>query len=452
MPDLQPDTSIYHNMVQPANPLTTAESLIGVKNALQQQQALQMQNKLTQGQLGIGQYIKTNTDPQTGKVDANKFLSDVSQDPNTAIVFPQAMEIANKLNEAVPAGVNPDGSPKMAARQNVNAALNPAGPPQPPPLAPQQIDQYHDHMQTMQDTLQGLLNKPDLSMGDVIGAAGDLIGSGHISPQEAAAELSQMPSGPDMGNGTNLKQALQDQFNKITANRATLTATYGPKSQSAPAPTANDANFPTIQTGVPVGYGEKQAASRERINQVQNDATNYGQKDAVLSQIEDLSKSGTPSGTAIANIYANMAKTGIAPEGITKEAANMQVMAKYMAQAALASGMPASDARLSALQDANTHPEQLPQAIQALVPFLRATNESSKLKQKFYNSQVGAGLDPDKEIQAKQLWDENYDPRLVELSQLPASERPAYYAAHPELQALLPKYKQLKQMGVISGQ
>lgn len=201
---------------------------------------------------------------------------------------------------------------------------------------------------------------------------------------------------------------------------------------------------------MPAGFQEKQQASRERINAVQNDATVANKTIPVLDEINNISKGGALTGQASGKIYSYLASHGFAAPGITDETQKLQEIGKYMAQAAIAGGLPASDARLEALNTANTHTEQLPETIQALVPFLRAQFQGNVEKQKFYNSHLKGSLDPDKEVAIKAQWDNNYDPRWLIFDELPprSKARGEFLHKHSDLLDKLDQYENLNAMGV----
>lgn len=78
------DTSIYKNQTPPLNPLTAFGQVVGIANAQGQNRLLQQQQDL---RAGMGDAIRGAVDPETGKVDTNKLLATVGQDPRTAWNF-----------------------------------------------------------------------------------------------------------------------------------------------------------------------------------------------------------------------------------------------------------------------------------------------------------------------------------------------------------------------------
>lgn len=422
---------IYNNVWKPdpMQGVTLQEKYLAIRNAAVQNQLLQQQQKsalmdlLSKQALASG--VQQNTDPNTGMLNTSGLNAFTAARGNVNQL--QQIQQTNALNAPNQLFMDPKTKQiTYASPQVISHEYNPGNPQQ----SQDQVDRAHEQLDYLGNKADELLALPDsdLTLGKVQSSIAD-IGAEHtvsngrrgIPYQSGGAEL----AGPDFPRGgpngeppqpQELRQYIQNHRDKFAGAKQLLNQQHGPHSSQ----------YPTHVMAVPPGYENVLQDAQGHVAQVRNARENVGNINAVLSEIEQLSKEGTPSGTAIADLEKRMAQSGFAPENITQEGANMQVMSKYMEQAALASGMPSSDARLAALHAANTNPEQLPQAIQALVPFLRAANEGSRTKANYYDHVIGNTLDYDKINQARNEWSNNYDPRGILLDQLSKEEKSKY--------------------------
>lgn len=371
-------------------------------------------------------------------------------------------------------------------------------------FSPEAVQQAHDKVGALEGAATELANNPNPNRKDAIGTFSDLISSGHLKPQEAIQVMSDpkdpLPDEPSQIQAWAVRHAQQLGQKKqllethapisqapssnITANSPTPPVspafangmkpvndlndilhnpesvpgyhepgTHQQSSMTNPAAPTNQQSSqngsPGITMGTPVGYEQKLAASRERINNVQNEASSVPQQNAIFDQISNLSKSGAPTGDIEAKTYKLLSEKGLV-DPTSKPEQQREEITKYMEQAALAAGMPSSDARLAAVHGSNVNENQLPGAIQSLVSFLKASNQGKVLKQAYYNKVLGGSLNPDQEVEAKQKWDENYDPRIIEFQSLPdTAAKKAYLSDHPDFKSLIPKMKILQQLEVI---
>lgn len=159
------DTSIALNANAPApvNPLQTALQVAQFRaynaNGLQAQQSLAANR-------AISSAYQQATDPTTGKVDNNKLMGIISQDPDAA----------NKLGEVV---------------QSINTQKQ-----QEATLDGTRLDQAQKAQGALRSGMGSLLTKPDLSPGDIQGFVGTMVKAGAIPQQVADAELQSMPQDP----------------------------------------------------------------------------------------------------------------------------------------------------------------------------------------------------------------------------------------------------------------
>lgn len=98
--------------------------------------------------------------------------------------------------DASPYAANPAPNPLNQLQQTMgiantaaqNRAINTG-------IEREKLDIANKHFDELQGYLGSLLAKPDLSSGDIISTMSDLVATKRLSPQEAAVELSKMPSG-----------------------------------------------------------------------------------------------------------------------------------------------------------------------------------------------------------------------------------------------------------------
>lgn len=435
------DTSFYPTaQPQPFNPLTTIQGYAGAAHAMGENQLLQQQIR---GRAALGKAVQASTNPSTGQVDTNKLTSLVSQDPDASWMALQVQgESENNNRLTTYQGKNAQGIPTQmqAPLPQVMGMGNPAQQAQGQQSAPSQdtIDGWHKHLGTVAEILDTVDN-PDVQQKDLIRATADAVGhpDAQVNSTDGAVLLSGLPHGP---NGTpapsqqlqgfvqNKKQQVQQLQQHLNANYPSsdqLAAQHHPPLQLDINP-PQDHSTPGSPVANPTGYESNLHPLQQHYNDVRNDANSVGQQNAILGNILGLSKAGAPTGTMVGKTYQYLAEHNLATPGITKSAEQLQEITKYMAQAAISAGMPGSDSRLEALQDANTHPEQLPGTIQSLIPFLEAVNNGKVARAKYYEATDPTGSDPNKIQQAQMTWNQHFDPLLLELQQLQKSDPAAF--------------------------
>jgi hypothetical protein len=391
------------------------------------------ENKLLQMSVGkqqaMGELYKTPgaVDPD-GTVHYDKLISAAAQsgDPYANMLTGDLLKEGQEAN-TLTTYTDSQGTSHTATRQDAQKYAQGGQAPAQTPVPQDHIDFVHDSYQNViKPTLLNLINDPSLNQKKIINAATDICSPNTaISVPQVCAQLKDVP--PD-SDPQGQKQWLQNLYNQTAANHLHLAAMHPHSSTMQP-----QGQPPGIAGPAP-GTLEQAGQSTARVSQANTDQSNYANQNAALDNIYNLSKQGTPSGTAIADAVQAFGKTGLAPSGVTATAANMQEMGKYMEQAAIAAGMPNSDARLAAIEAANTHPEQLPGAIQALIPFLKAQNDTKAAKANFYRQNGVDGTNAQAEMKANGDWQTNFtDTRGAEVAKMPKAERIKYLTNLPKI-------------------
>jgi hypothetical protein len=118
----------------------------------------------------------------------------------------------------------------------------PQGQPQQPP-SPQQIADLHNHLSYMQEMLDNLIKKPDneLNLRALFDGATDAVleyqssgGKKGVSPQIVAAEMSDPNFPTANSSASQIRQFLQNYFNKAIISQATVTHRFGGPQQQQP--------------------------------------------------------------------------------------------------------------------------------------------------------------------------------------------------------------------------
>jgi hypothetical protein len=502
------DTGIYNNIQAPPNPFDTVGKYVGLSNELQHNQLLQQQ---VRGNVETAQAIKEATDPNTGEVNNNQLMNIIAHDPRFPNARINALRISQEANAANPLtqymGQNGQGqpTPMMSTQSQVRSMGNPAQ--QAQPVDQGKIDKLHKHLDTIQGALQDLANKPDLQQGDMIDSVVDTVAhpDTDFHATDGAKFLSTLPSGQGgtPPNSQQLQQFVGSKLQQVNQNKAALSAKYPSSDQLAHArgtagqmagatpqgqqiamndlpPPGQGGNSPQLQpqgqppqsqpsqqeqqppqsqaspgvaTGAPMGYAEAQSHGTGEYQKTIDDANSVPQTQAVLQKILNLSKAGAPTGTKLSGIYQWLAQRGLAPTGVEDATAQSQEIKKYMENAALAAGMPDSDARLATLHEANPNPDQLAATIQKLVPFLEAANKGKLVKANYYRQTAGSnlGTNPQQVQSAQTNWNNTFDPRVLEYNSLSPEDKKEYVKDLPQAdaQALVTKRKAMREQGII---
>lgn len=467
------DTSFYPTkQATPMNPLETMQGYANVQSTMGQNKLMMQEIR---GRQAMGKIIQKNTD-DTGVVNPKNALRDISQDPDASWMYlkeQDAMKNANPLTDYV--GTNAQGQPTPAKAPLYNIpGIFPGQPPRneaqkfPPtntnPDAPQlsqeEVDKLHAHNQGMIKVLQPLANDPSLDHKKVIRGVADLVADPAVqfNAMDGASALSDIPFGEDgaLPDPNVLREKLTGIVDQQKQHEAALQERY-PSSEQMAARNAQmrqnplELTGPGVATGVPEGYSNALPKSRDTYNQVTEEAETVPQRVYAYNEIINLANSGAPSGTTVSKMWQWAARNVPgAPQGISDKAAQAQELSKFMSQALLGNGMPASDSRLQELQSGNLNPEQLIETIKNLAPAFKAVAKGAVEKQKFYNRVTNNGSDLNNEPQAAQQWNANFDPRWVEFDQLnDKKEQRKFLAKHPDLLDKRDNYHALQEMGVV---
>jgi len=241
--------------------------------------------------------------------------------------------------------------------------------------------------------------------------------------------LALTPQGVDQTTGAAISKPLQQQ-------QAELSAPNGSH---------------TVNTSTPQGFTTALPQSRANYNQVNRDANSAPDRLAAFNEIVNLNDAGAKTGTAVSDMYQKLAKTGLVPDGITDQATQTQVIGKYIHRAYV-DNLPDSDYRAHVLESSQIGPEQLSSTIHDLVPFMKAQTQGLVAKQKYYNQQTKGGTDLTGEPVASQTWNQNYDPRWLEVDSLPnRAAQVAFLQKHPDMIGSKNQYQGLQNMGVVDG-
>lgn len=452
------DTSMYNNIHPPIDPLETLGKYINITHGMGENQLQQQQIK---GRIALGQAVQKATNPQTGMLDQNELNRLVAVNPDAqkfALETANSAHTANPLTSYMGANAKGQPTPMQAPESNVRA-MGSEDQQAHPQWSQEQIDKMHSHNQAMINTLEPLANDPDLNESKTTNAVVDLVAhpDADFNATDGATILSSLPhgAGGSAGSGEQLRPLIQKHLEQQKIIEKTLSEKYPSTSQNQArekaAQLANGAGG--VATGLPVGYAENQASRQKHYLDVQNEANSVPQENAALNNILNISKSGVPSGTLVGKIYEALASTGLAPQGVSDEGAKLKLIQNHAAQVALAGGVPGSDARLQALENAHVGDKDLPQVIQAMVPYLIAVNNGKVEKAKFYQSVAGDGTTPDSVAEAQSSWNQHFDPRLLEMKELmkdPSSLKKYISGlSKQDKQNLLTKYNESKKLGIM---
>jgi hypothetical protein len=458
------DTSMYHTaQQQPFNPLQTIGNYQGIANAMQQNRLMQLEGPLLEQkqQLG-GQEIQTgqmeldyknalmqaqkesmNSD---GTQDTAKFNRLMSAGPG-ALHSEENMIQGNALNAPTTyMGTDQNGQPqqKVMGAQQMTAQLTPE--------QQQAAQEAHPRVDAVTGKINQLLSLPDdqLNTSTVCSAMGDLCADGHIKPQIAALGITQMPQNPaDIRSWLINHQQQFGNFKKYL-NTAAPQNPQGDTNKPAQDASRQPAS---VAAAPPMGYAANQQAQQGHYQDVMNTADSVRTENAALDNVLNISKSGAPSGKAIGQFYSYLAAHNLAPPGIEDEAAQLKLIQKHADQLSLAGGVPGTNEKLHAIQNAKVGDADLPEVIQGMVPYLKAVNSSKVAQANYYRQQDPTGANPDKISAARQNWQNNADPRLFEMKELQSN--PAELAKYmkgldpQDAAQLMKRYKGAKSLGLL---
>jgi hypothetical protein len=243
------DTSIAlnANAQQPTNPLQTALQIAQFRannaNGLAAQQGLAANR-------AISSAYQQATDPTTGKVDNNKLMGIISQDPDAGF----------KLGEVV---------------QSINTQKQ-----QEATLDTTRLDQAQRAQGALRSGMGSLLTKPDLSPADIQGFVGTMVKAGAIPQQVAEAELQSMPQDPaqirpwlaqhfnSALSGEQQLANMKPQFAQVNTGPATVAVNQNPNAIGA-----NGQPMGVGSVGYTVGNGLSPADAAAQVPVINPDGT-----------------------------------------------------------------------------------------------------------------------------------------------------------------------------------
>lgn len=487
----QPDMTLYPHAPTPVNPLTAMQGIASIQSTLQENQLRQQEIK---GRIAIGNIISEHTD-KDGKLDAQGFLRDVSQDPDAKLFYlreQQQFNSANPLTNFMGTNAAGQPTPSQALLRDVpgvygaaqppnqltggdqqspdQAQQQPADPNAPPnnqqPPSQDKIDEAHEHLDALDNAVTPLANDPDVNHKKVIRATADLVADpkAQFNAMDAGTVLSKLPYGQNGEPPTSdqLHQQIQPLAAHIQQQKARLNQQYPSSAQIKAKQTASELAGITPQaspvdvtvgsaTGLPAGYAGAQGARQTHYNEVLDAANSAQTENAALNNVLNLSKSGAPTGTVIGDLYSYLAAHNLAPAGVESDAEKLKLIQSHASQLALAAGIPGTNEKLHAIQNAKIGDQDLPKVIQTMVPYLQAINLSKIAQAKYYNKVDPTGSDPSKIANAQLNWQQSGDPRVFEYSALPPAERAEYAKSLSPADAkeISKKKVELQKMGVL---
>jgi hypothetical protein len=243
------DTSIAlnANAPQPTNPLQQALQIAQFRAYNANGQAAQQGLEANRA---ISQAYQQATDPITGKVDNNKLMGIISQDPAAGY----------KLGEVV---------------QSINTQKQ-----QEATLDTTRLDQAQKAQGALRSGMGSLLTKPDLSPADIQGFVGTMVKAGAIPQQVADAELQSMPQDPaqirpwlaqhfnSALSGEQQLANMKPQFAQVNTGPATVAVNQNPNAIGA-----NGQPMGVGSVGYTVGNGLSPADAAAQVPVINPDGT-----------------------------------------------------------------------------------------------------------------------------------------------------------------------------------
>jgi hypothetical protein len=122
-------------------------------------------------------------------------------------------------------------------------------------MAPEDVQSKTTELDAVVPLLGALAGKPNVSRKDVIRAAADASGAGHIDPSQAVAFISQMPDDPkDLQPW--LRNAYTTNLTALVHLKAAQMASNGVPAAGAPNPAAQQQGAPAMPAAAPTGMPE----------------------------------------------------------------------------------------------------------------------------------------------------------------------------------------------------
>lgn len=228
------DTSMYANLApKPVNPLENMATIAGIRNTIYQNKLMQlqakgqeMQNKLTGGQIAVGPHYAASMMPN-GQQNTSALISGIASDPDTNFLVPDATRYSREINQPQVVS-DKNGQQRFVGGQDFFGQMAPQ-------LSQDKVDQVHGHHDTMEGALKDLRDKPDLSLSDITRTTAELIGSGSVTPQQAAVAFSEIAKRTN-GNDSpeNLRSFVGGLYDNLQQQKAQFQQQYPKQTPAMP--------------------------------------------------------------------------------------------------------------------------------------------------------------------------------------------------------------------------
>ncbi|WP_175691674.1 hypothetical protein [Burkholderia anthina] len=495
------DTSIPLQAKTPEfNPLQQALQVAQFRYMNANGQAMQQQFDANRA---VSAAYQQATDPNTGRVDNNKLLGIISQDPRAAYNMPT---IVKGLNDQTEQQIRIDNSQLDNAKQHLGWAYQVAG---------------------------AIASNPNATTDDVLSAVGLGIKNGQITPQMAGQAISDMPgldapkgalqawaarhvaqiagaakqldvmlpSVSTLDKGGSIDQVATDKISGVPAVTKSFTKTLDPATASTPTPAyvngqpgniprsqfavggdqpppiptvAQPSNMPTsngqaapmpsgplpgaprgfVATGPAMGVQDANAGTVKTMNDhwdaLSGTAGNAQRNIGIANNIQQLANTANTGfgSDRKATVNAILAAFGAKASGNT--ATDNDLLNKNVAQLNISS-LPGGTDAAKALQAAATPGAKMqPEAIKEAAQYIVGVNQMALAEQNYLQ---GYKLNNDATgyTQAKTQFDQNADPRIWAWASMQDPAKRATYAKQLQAQdpGIVQKIHSLEQMGVI---
>ncbi len=315
------DLTSFAEKTQEYNPLKTIQDITQLKTQQESLKKAQMENQLQSGRMKLGSLYSKNT--VDGNTDWQNMGSDVAGDPETARVYDEFLK-QREGHTALQKVFDPETGKEQTVPLNKTMADFNAY-----KVEQQHIDDAHDNLDHLQKKTQSLIDKPDLSMSDILDQSADLAndynnpdakGKLGLSAQELTKQLGTIPVGPNGGEPTaeQLRGWLKGNQQQLQQTKQAVNQIHGSHTRDKAALTAQDAQDEAdLQASV---QGAQNPSPRMTVNpNATRDASLApGMENVVKKAGEDLASDKTAltgSATTLFNMQEAMNSLKEAPTG-----------------------------------------------------------------------------------------------------------------------------------------
>lgn len=473
------DPSIPLSATKPLDPMQTMGNFVGLQGNMLQQRALGQMIGANEAASGA---MRGSVDPNTGKIDYNRFTSLMAQDPRGAYNLPT---IQGQILE----------------QQNKQQTLETA-----------KYELLMKQQNGLRTGFGALMLKPDLSPSDVVSFAAQQVSLGAIPNEVAAKQLAGMPQDPgalrawvaqhfqSAQNGETQLKMMMPNVQQINSGGATsllplnpmtgqmqggqtsIQNTMTPGDAAQPVTVYDPATgtqrsitraqfagqgqqpgqqgqqapgAPGFQSAPALGQGKIADAAAERYNaltQAASDApTAINGYDRAL---EALKGTGSGQGKDAAMMITGALNSFGLPVA-TDSTANFQSLKKYLANAAstaaAASGYSGSDARMAAFSQGQPDPTKMnPKALEGAIQYVKALQSGVMAKNNAAQAYLQAnGGNTASLPKFETQWSNAFSPDVMELRNMDPTQQAAYISGlKPEQKTKLMKsYQAMSTLG-----